>query len=86
MPEQLRRKILGGIITQAIYSDNPVAFINIKYKKKCENQQSFIDDKECIYLSSFQWILCPGILEKGIKEGKSGWINLILEIKSGRKI
>jgi len=54
MPEQLRRKILGGIITQAIYSDNPVAFINIKYKKKCENQQSFIDDKECIYLSSFQ--------------------------------
>lgn len=32
-PEQLRRKILGRIVSQAIYSDHPVAFIDTNLKK-----------------------------------------------------
>ncbi|MGH9981002.1 MAG: hypothetical protein ACRD6U_05565 [Nitrososphaeraceae archaeon] len=33
MPEQLRCEMLGGIVSQAIYSDNPLAFIETKLKK-----------------------------------------------------
>jgi hypothetical protein len=33
MPEPKRRGILGGIVSRAIYSDNPVAFINTQLKK-----------------------------------------------------
>ncbi len=33
MPEPNRLRILGGIVSQAICSDNPVAFMNTQLKK-----------------------------------------------------
>ena len=33
MPEPNRLGILGGIVSQAIYSDNPVVFMNTQLKK-----------------------------------------------------
>jgi hypothetical protein len=32
MPEPKRRGILGGIVSQAIYSDNPIVFMNTQLK------------------------------------------------------
>ena len=70
IPEKLRPTILGGIVNQAIYSDNPIAFIDTRLKKLRRNKpviKRMIKNVSVLYGCDEQFT--KEYLKIGIKKG-----------------